>query len=68
MTVVAELKMGAPHILSAAHRTVGGIAESSRQSFAREWSATSNCGHGGVLRGWDTTTSTRRLVAPQWPR
>jgi len=34
----------------------------------REWSATSNCGHGGVLRGWDTTTSTRRLALPRWHR
>ena len=30
--------------------------------------ATSNCGDGGVLRGWDTTASTRRLATPPWHR
>jgi hypothetical protein len=42
-----------------------GILEATLRS---EWSATSNCGHGGVLRGWDTTASTRRLVNPPWLR
>jgi hypothetical protein len=30
--------------------------------------ATSNCGNGGLLRGWDTTASTRRLATPPWLR
>jgi hypothetical protein len=34
----------------------------------REWSATSNCAHGGVLRAWDTTAPTRRLVMQRWCR
>ena len=56
--------MGAPHVLSAHAGSVGGIAESSRQSFAESGPRRPTAGDGGVLRGWDTTASTRRLVAP----
>ncbi len=45
---------GCPARSVGAHRSVGGIAESSRQSFATEWSATSTCGRRAVVAAWDT--------------
>ena len=50
-----------PRCLVGCGSRIDGIAESSRLPSARV-PATSNCGDGGLLRGWDTTASTRRLA------
>ena len=63
--IVAALKMGAPHTLSA-HAGRSLVSRNRRGSPSLRVPATSNCGHGGVLRGWDTTASTRRLATPPW--
>ena len=57
----------APHTLSA-HAGRSLVSRNRRGSPSPGVPATSNCGDGGVLRGWDTTTSTRRLATPPWHR
>src|SRR6185503_15700381 len=59
--------MGAPHVQSECPER----SAASRNRWGNpslRVPATSNCGDGGVLRGWDTTASTRRLMIPPWYR
>ena len=58
---------GAPHVLSASAGSVV-VSRNRRGSPSLRVPATSNCRDGGLLRGWDTTASTRRLATPPWPR
>ena len=67
LRIVAERAEGAPHTLSEYAVTVA-VSRNRRGSPSLRVPATSNCGDGGLLRGWDTTTSTRRLLTPPWYR
>jgi len=58
---------GAPHVLSASAGSLA-VSRNPRGSPSPRLPATSTCWDGGVLRGWDTTASTRRLVSPRWHR
>ena len=65
--VVAERKRLPRTLLSASAGSVV-VSRNRRGNPSPGVPATSNCRDGGVLRGWDTTASTRRLATPPWPR